>query len=378
MNSKQVVNSVLNHKEPAYIPLGTYAIDCDIVKRIIGHETYVRNKVETQLALWAGRRDEVVQSLKEDSVELFKRLDCIDVILPYKEAIIVPPKDYIPEKVKKIDDSRYEDEKGNIFQISFESNDITMVKNASEYCEKDFQVEVENFIPDDTVFEAYDYLISQLRDERFLAGTSGGFETMVILGGMEKGLMEYYLNPELVQLAIQFKVKLHNFLDQYYIRDGIDQIMVEEDFATTTSLLLSPEMLKNFCLPAMKQRVKNIKKYRDKAMIHSCGNVWNIMDMLIDAGIDLHQSLQTGAGMDINLLREKYGDKMCFWGGVAVEKLVGGTTEDVRKDVRYAMEYNKRNNGFILGPSHSIAYGTKYDNFMAMLDEYEKLKYIKN
>jgi uroporphyrinogen decarboxylase len=138
---------------------------------------------------------------------------------------------------------------------------------------------------------------------------------------------------------------------------------------------MSPEMFREFCLPAMKKRVENIKRFCPKVMLHSCGNTWKLMDMFIEAGIDLNQSLQTGAGMDIKRLKEEYGAKMCFWGGVSVEKLIMGTPEDVRADVRYAMEYGAPNGGFILGPSHSIAYGVKYDNFMAMLDEHSKLKF---
>ena len=51
-----------------------------------------------------------------------------------------------------------------------------------------------------------------------------------------------------------------------------------------------------------------------------------------------------------------------------------GRFEDVRRDVREAMEKGRPGGGFILGPSHSVAYGTEYDNFMAMLDEFVKMR----
>ena len=56
-----------------------------------------------------------------------------------------------------------------------------------------------------------------------------------------------------------------------------------------------------------------------------------------------------------------------------MENLVSGTPDDVRQDIRYAMEHAKPGGRFILGASHSIAVGTNYDNYMAMLDEYNKL-----
>jgi uroporphyrinogen-III decarboxylase len=46
----------------------------------------------------------------------------------------------------------------------------------------------------------------------------------------------------------------------------------------------------------------------------------------------------------------------------------------VRQNLREAMQTGAQAEGFILGPSHSIAYGTKYANFMALLDEYDRLK----
>ena len=99
-----------------------------------------------------------------------------------------------------------------------------------------------------------------------------------------------------------------------------------------------------------------------------------LMEMFIEAGIDCYQSLQTTAGMEIGKLKKMFGNRLCFWGGVSMEKLITGTQDEVRADVRNALERGAPGGGFILGPSHSIAYGTKYDNFMAMLDEFVKLR----
>jgi uroporphyrinogen decarboxylase len=98
------------------------------------------------------------------------------------------------------------------------------------------------------------------------------------------------------------------------------------------------------------------------------------MEMLIECGIDCYQSLQTTAGMEVGRLKAMFGDRLCLWGGVPVETLIAGTPEDVRRAVRAAMERGAPGGGFILGPSHSVAMNTKYENFMAMLDEYVALR----
>ncbi len=102
------------------------------------------------------------------------------------------------------------------------------------------------------------------------------------------------------------------------------------------------------------------------------GRHMKLLDMFIEIGYDAYQSIQPTAAMDICEVKQKYGDKIVLWGGVAVENLMGGTPEDIRADVRRAMACAKPGGGFILGSSHSIAVGSHYDNYMAMLDEYHK------
>jgi uroporphyrinogen decarboxylase len=57
-----------------------------------------------------------------------------------------------------------------------------------------------------------------------------------------------------------------------------------------------------------------------------------------------------------------------------VECLISGTPAETRQAVRQAMDRGAPGGGFILGPSHSIAANTRYDNFMAMLDEFVSLR----
>ena len=61
-----------------------------------------------------------------------------------------------------------------------------------------------------------------------------------------------------------------------------------------------------------------------------------------------------------------------MWGGVRVEHLVEGSAEDIRKDVNRVMEQVAPKGRFILGTSHSVAVGTNYDNFMTLLDQFNR------
>jgi len=373
VNSIERVTCVLDGKQPDRVPLGFYLADCDTVSKVIGRKTYVRNKIAQQIALWEGRRDELAESLKKDTVEFYRKIDLCDVITA-KEASLLPPKDYEPPKMRQINDEIWEDEQGRVFKVSHLSNELVCVEDPvaakKQYSVDDFPDEVEVAKTDESVFEAFDYLIEQLSSERFILGP-GNLAVMPKLGGMERGLMCYVENPELVRAAIRYSVKRGNAADGQTIRRGQHGVLFEEDYGTTRASIISPEMFGDFCFPAMKARAESVKRYGQRVFLHSCGNTWELIDMFIEAGIECYQSLQTDAGMDVGKLQRRYGRKLTFWGGLAVETLIRGSSEEVRRNVRQAVRVAKAG-GVIIGPSHSIAYGVPYDNFLAMMDEFDK------
>lgn len=151
-------------------------------------------------------------------------------------------------------------------------------------------------------------------------------------------------------------------------------MLTEYDMAGTNGPLVSPSMFRELCFPYYKERIQHIKQYVPQVILHNCGNNLPIMDMLVDGGIDAYESIQTNSAMSVETLIKGYGGRLCVWGAVALEWLIDGTPDDARREVHRCFEDAKDAPGFILGPSHSIAFGTKYDNFMAMLDEFVKLR----
>lgn len=378
MTGKERVRAAINHEPTDSVPLGFYVVDYDTIERVIGRETYVRNKVKSQIALWEGRRDEVVESYKKDTVEFYRKIDLCDLIC-FKEAPIVPPKDYEPLRPRRIDEKTWEDKEGRIWQISELSNDIACVHDprARErvYTKEMFEGPIEVAPPDPSVFEAVDYLTEQLGAERYIAGSSGGLSPLVLLGGMEQGLLMYALEPEIVRAATRRTVLRQNEMDKYYIRPGQDGALFEQDMAASKGPMISPAMFRDFCFPAMKERVQRVRSHGVQALMHNCGNNRPLMAMFIEAGIQCYESIQSIPDMELSGLKRDFGDKMCFWGGVSLECLIQGTPDDTRKIVRQTMQKGAPGGGFILGPSHSIAKGTKFDNFLALLDEFDKLRH---
>jgi len=377
MNSKQRVQTVFSRQSPDRCPIGFFAIDSDIASRVLGRETYWRAKAKSQIGFWQGRRDEVVQSWITDAIELYKKLDIIDIIPLWCEAAgICPPKDYDPDPPEKVDENTWIYKDGRVYKYSPVTKDVTMVYDPGRWTR---QHRLENELwdgkiiePDESIFEVVDALIAEFGDDRFILGPSSGEEVWLLLGGTERGLMEIAARPEHIKQIYTSRVARANMLDKYYIRPGQDGLLWGIDIAYQAGPMISPETYRELFLDGFKNRVRQAKQLGQTVIKHSCGNNWQLLDMFVEAGIDCYQSIQASAGMDIIEVQKKYGDKLVVWGGVQLENLIDGTAQDVRNDVDRVMTEAAPNGGFILGTSHSAAVGTKYDNFMALLDQFNK------
>ncbi len=381
MTSRERVKAALRFEEPDKVPLACYAIDCDTVSRVLGRKTYIRDKAGQRIAYWEGRRDEIVQSLIEDIPELFQKLDIYDCIHLRKIAI-VPPRGYHPSAPKKTGDGLWEDEAGRVYKYSSVTNEIMMVDDPTlwerEYRLEDFPLDPEVGPEDESIYEVWDAVIDRLPPDRYIIGHYPMTAEQLLLGGYERGLVEVAMNPDVVERACASGrarvAKQRALWKRRPTASAFDAVMNENDFGHTTGTFVSPETFRRLFLPNLKFNVDGVHEAGFDFIQHSCGNNQPIFDQLVEADIDCLQSLQPQAGMNPAMVKERSNNTIAAWGGVDVASLVAGTMEDVRRDVRTAMETAKRGGGFLLGSSHSIAWGTNYDNFMAMLDEFEKTR----
>lgn len=396
MDSKERVRAAIDRQPVDRIPLGLLVTDYDTVERVIGRETYVRNKVKSQIAFWEGRRNEVVQSYKEDIVAFHRGIGLADLISPW-ETPLVPPRGHAPEDPpRRIAEELWRDSRGRVYKVSEMANEIAIVEDPTagqgEFTVADFEKEVDDAPPDPTVFEVYDHVVAELGSDHYIARHCGGLDAMTLLGNMQRGLLEYALHPEVVRAAIAYRCRQGNAADRHYIREGPgerndavpdaegsaasgpDGVMFGQDTGGTMGPLISPAMYRDFCFPALRERARHIKTFVRQVLMHNCGNNRSLMPMFVEAGVDGYESLQTNANMDIPDLQDEWGHAMAFWGGVPNETLIDGTPEQIRRETEDIMRRAGPRGGFILGPSQSIAKGTRYENFMAMLETFDALR----
>jgi hypothetical protein len=127
MNSKERVRNCIRRQVTDRVPLGFYLVDHDTIGRVIGRPTYLRNKVAARVAYWEGRRDEVVESMKADIVDFYRKIDVCDIIT-FKESWGVPPRGDKPEDPpRKVAEGRWEDRRGRVYVLSEISDEIVCI-----------------------------------------------------------------------------------------------------------------------------------------------------------------------------------------------------------------------------------------------------------
>jgi hypothetical protein len=148
----------------------------------------------------------------------------------------------------------------------------------------------------------------------------------------------------------------------------VDLVFTADDLGGQNGLLMSLDMWERFIKPYHVKLNAEIHEYGARVIYHSDGGIMDAIPGLIDAKIDVLQALQfDAAGRDAVAMKKLYGRRLCFQGGVSVQKtLPFGTSDQVREEVQHLISTLGRNGGYILGPSHAIQAGTPPENIYAM------------
>jgi uroporphyrinogen decarboxylase len=103
-------------------------------------------------------------------------------------------------------------------------------------------------------------------------------------------------------------------------------------------------------------------------LYHSDGNIEPIVADLIEIGVDALNPLQPDV-MDASKLKDRFGDRLAFWGGVGTATLwAKGTPADIRAEVRTRIETLGRDGGYIVCPAYDLEPEIPWPNILAFVE----------
>src|SRR5579884_807733 len=178
----------------------------------------------------------------------------------------------------------------------------------------------------------------------------------------------HYVFSHQCDIALSNLEKIH-----HAVGDLVDAVFTcGTDFGTQKSTFCSLAVFRELYFPYYKRVNDWIHRNTTwKIFKHSCGSVERFIDSFIECGFDILNPVQcSAAGMDPRHLKERYGDRIVFWGGgVDTQKVLPfGTREEVRRQVLERCETFALNGGFVFNTIHNIQAQTPVRNIVAMID----------
>ncbi|OQY22549.1 MAG: hypothetical protein B6I35_05785 [Anaerolineaceae bacterium 4572_32.2] len=149
---------------------------------------------------------------------------------------------------------------------------------------------------------------------------------------------------------------------------GMPGFVYSDDMGYKSGPQTSPRALDEFFGPSLRRIAATAHKRGLKIIIHSCGNIYQLLDLFVDWGFDGVHSLEPTAGIDLAEVKRRVGDRMCIFGNLDISHVLShGTRSEVEEAVRYALRAAGQGGGFIMAMTNSH-YGVKVENTRWMIE----------
>ena len=218
--------------------------------------------------------------------------------------------------------------------------------------------------------ESLEMAIARFKGEKAVVFLShDAFEFSHYLRGMPNLFMDYIENPELARRVARVVMDYKRKVLERAADLGADILCTGDDYAHRNAPMMSPEHFREFVLPYLKEAVDVARVKGVPFIKHTDGNLWRIMDDIVDTGIDCLDPLEPIADMDMGRVKEAYGQRIALAGNVDCGQLLPfATEEEVVEAVKETIAKGGVGGGLILASSNSIHPAVKPQNYKTMVE----------
>jgi len=205
---------------------------------------------------------------------------------------------------------------------------------------------------------------------RIIAQTGGIFEAAVGLFGYRRLCELLFDDRGLVSEVFE---RLGALYEAMYARMAripeVGAVVISDDLGFKGQTLLSPRDLRELVLPWHKRIARIIHDNGKPCILHSCGNLAEIMnDLIDDVGIDAKHSYED-AILPVAEARRLFGGRIAILGGFDVDRLCRSTPSDIRRYVDFLIDEVGDGGGYALGSGNSIPEFVPVDAYLTMMDQ---------
>lgn len=188
--------------------------------------------------------------------------------------------------------------------------------------------------------------------------------------------------PILCLTEPDYVADLHGLMTEYTIKrvelllpsisPYVDIIMLSaDDWGTQNNLIAPPHIYKDLFMPYSKKINEKIHSIAPdvKTFLHSCGAIYDLMDLIIESGFDILNPVQWPAGgKKYQQWKDKARNKITLWGGGVDSQhtLPQGSVNDIKKEVAEITAYMSQNGGYVFNSIHNILAEIAPEKIIAM------------
>jgi uroporphyrinogen decarboxylase len=184
------------------------------------------------------------------------------------------------------------------------------------------------------------------------------FELAWHLTGLEKYMLAMLFDEPWLERLNDRVEEWSTGLALQLVKAGVDAIWLGEDLGSQTSTLIAPEDWRIKFKPRHKRMIEKLRKENPDLIVimHSDGAVAPLIDDFAEIGVDVYNPVQPNVpGSDPRELKERYGKKISFFGGIDQQELLpSGDTEKIRSEIRNRISILGKDRGYLLAPAHII------------------------
>jgi uroporphyrinogen-III decarboxylase len=192
----------------------------------------------------------------------------------------------------------------------------------------------------------------------------GGFDEPRQLMGEERLCLAYYEQPELVHDILDtIGETAFRVLDRVSRTVQVDMLSVHEDMAGKSGSLAGPKQIKEFIAPYYR-RIWDMLSARGARLFDqdSDGDMNAVIPAFLEAGVNCMHPMEPAANMDIVEIRERYGTKLAFYGGLD-KHVLRESKQDIVAELEYKIPPMIESGGCVLALDHRIPNGTPLENY---------------
>ncbi len=207
-------------------------------------------------------------------------------------------------------------------------------------------------------------------DKVVCVGIPGGYDEPRELMGDAGLAMAYYEQPELIHDMLDtFSRTAVAVLDRVSQVETIDMLSVHEDMAGKNGPLIGPRHVDEFIAPYYR-KVWEMLKSRGTRLFDqdSDGDMNPLLDVFVEAGVNCMHPMEPAANMDVVKIREKYGTRLAFYGGID-KHVLRGSQDEIVAELEYKIPTMVRTGGCVIGLDHRIPGGTTLDAYRLYMEK---------